>query len=49
MRVAHTSDSAAQTERADEQCRQDQLRDGEWEGGRVSERARGGETGEAWR
>ena len=43
--MAHKSDSAAQTERADEQCRQDQLRDGEWEGRWAREGARGGETG----
>ena len=49
MRVAHTSDSAAQTERADEQCRQDHLRDGEWEGSGASEGALGGRTGVARR
>ena len=49
MRVALRSDSAAQTERADEQRRQGRLRNGEWEGRRASERARGGETGVARR
>ena len=49
MRVAHARDTAAQTERADEQCRQGRLRDGEWEGRRASEGARGGETGVARR
>ena len=37
--MAHTSDSAAQTERADEQCGQGRLRDGEPEGRRVSKGA----------
>ena len=47
--MAHTRGSAALTERADEQYRQEQLRDREWEGRRASEGARGGETGVARR
>ena len=47
--MADTADSAAQTERADEQCRQGRMRHREWEGKWAGERAQGGETGVARR